>query len=65
MQAGAGVQLHAKPGAQLRSGQPLFTLHTDDPFRFEAALRALAESFDIAQLGTPLLNPPLVINRVA
>ena len=37
MQAGAGVQLHAKPGDRVRAGQPLITLHTDTPERFERA----------------------------
>ena len=65
VQAAAGVQLHAKPGAELRSGQPLFTLHTDDSSRFEAALRALAGGFDIGPRGAPLPDLPLIIGRVA
>lgn len=65
VQAAAGVELHAKPGAQLRTGDPLLTLHTEDPVRFEAALQALDGSFDIAPIGTPLLTQPLIINRVA
>ena len=36
MQAGAGVELHAKPGDAVREGDLLLTLHTDDP----GALRA-------------------------
>ena len=31
VQAAAGVELHAKPGAAVRAGEPLLTLHTDDP----------------------------------
>ena len=31
VQAGAGVELHAKPGDTVRAGQPLLTLHTDTP----------------------------------
>jgi thymidine phosphorylase len=65
VQAAAGIQLHAKPGAELRSGQPLFTLHTDDPSRSEAALRALAGGFDISPRGAPLPDLPLIIGRVA
>ena len=41
MQAGAGVELHAKPGDDVRAGEPLLTLHTDEPERFERALEAL------------------------
>ena len=37
VQAGAGVELHAKPGAVVRAGEPLMTLHTDTPERFDRA----------------------------
>ena len=40
VQAGAGVELHAKPGDRVRAGQPLLTLHTDTPERFERARQA-------------------------
>ncbi|ASU84961.1 thymidine phosphorylase [Nocardiopsis gilva YIM 90087] len=59
--AGAGVTLHAKPGEQVRVGQPLFTLHTDDPDRFERAAETLADAFDINGDGERL---PLVIDRI-
>jgi thymidine phosphorylase len=65
VQAAAGVQLHAKPGAQVRGGEPLLTLHTDDPERFEAALQALVGGFDIAPFGARPLDDPLVIDRIA
>ena len=39
VQAGAGVELHAKPGDTVTAGQPLLTLHTDTPERFEYALQ--------------------------
>ncbi|MEO3756579.1 thymidine phosphorylase [Streptomyces sp. B6B3] len=42
VQAGAGVELHAKPGDRVTAGAPLLTLHTDTPERFETALAALA-----------------------
>ncbi|MFS0702328.1 thymidine phosphorylase [Cellulomonas sp. 179-A 4D5 NHS] len=42
VQAGAGVELHARPGDTVRAGQPLLTLHTDTPERFERAREALA-----------------------
>jgi thymidine phosphorylase len=47
VQAGAGVELHAKPGDSVRTGQPLLTLHTDSPERFDRALEALEDAFDI------------------
>jgi thymidine phosphorylase len=47
VQAGAGVELHAKPGDTVRAGQPLLTLHTDTPERFARAREALAEAYTI------------------
>jgi len=47
VQAGAGVHLHAKPGDVIVEGQPLFTLHTDTPERFERSLAALEDAFDV------------------
>ena len=47
VQAGAGVELHAKPGDPVRAGQPLLTLHTDTPERFERAKQALAGAYTI------------------
>ena len=41
VQAGAGIEIHAKPGDQVKAGQPLFTLHTDDEWRIPRALEAL------------------------
>ncbi|GAA3736195.1 thymidine phosphorylase [Spinactinospora alkalitolerans] len=58
---GAGVTLHAKPGEQVRTGRPLFTLHTDDPERFDRAAEALAGAYEINGEYDPL---PLVIDRV-
>jgi thymidine phosphorylase len=67
--AGAGVVLLAKPGEQVRAGQPLLELHTDDPARFERALQALDGGFDIASGagldgGADFSPVPLVIERV-
>ncbi len=38
VQAGAGIEIHAKPGDQVKAGQPLFTLQffTDDEWRIPA-----------------------------
>ena len=49
VQAGAGVFLHAKPGDAIVEGQPLLTLHTDTPERFERSLAALEGAFDIGE----------------
>jgi len=60
---GAGVVWHARPGEHVSFGQPLFTLHSDDPDRFERALAALDGSFDLVEQGTPDLLP-LIIERI-
>ncbi|NTW39392.1 MAG: thymidine phosphorylase [Cellulomonadaceae bacterium] len=64
VQAGAGVQMHAKPGAPVRAGQLLMTLHTDTPERFERAREALADAVTIAPEGSRPPERPLVIDRV-
>ena len=64
VQAGAGVQMHAKPGARVRGGEPLFTLHTDTPDRFERALEALEDAVTIAPDDSRPDLLPLVIDRV-
>ena len=63
VQAGAGVELHAKPGDRVGAGQPLFTLHSDTPERFDRALTALEDGWDITD--TPLERVPLIIERLA
>ncbi|MCF2529787.1 thymidine phosphorylase [Yinghuangia soli] len=64
VQAGAGVEIHAKPGDRVTAGQPLLTLHTDTPERFDYALEALAGSHDIAAAGTAFAPTPIVIDRI-
>lgn len=65
VQAGAGVELHAKPGDEVTVGQPLLTLHTDTPEKFEYALKALPDAYDIAPTGTPFAATPVVRERIA
>ena len=64
VQAGAGVELHAKPGDTVRAGQPLMTLHTDTPERFARAHEALAGAVDVVPVGTEVPVRPLVIDRI-
>jgi len=47
VQAAAGVVMHAKPGDQVTAGQPLLTLQTDTPERFDRAVAALDGGYDI------------------
>ncbi len=65
VQAGAGVELHARPGDVVRAGQPLVTLHTDTPERFARALEALEGGWDIAAAGTAAAGTPVVLERIA
>ncbi|MFX0580392.1 thymidine phosphorylase [Nocardia nepalensis] len=64
VQFGAGIEMHAKPGDSVKTGQPLLTLHTDTPAAFPAARAALANSVTI---GPPSDHPapPLVLDRIA
>jgi thymidine phosphorylase len=59
--AGAGVVMFAKPGDQVREGEPLLELHADDPGRFPRAIEALEGAYDI---GGPAEEAPLIIDRI-
>jgi len=65
VQAGAGVEMHVKPGAVMRAGDPLMTLHTDTPERFGRAIEALVGSCFIAPEGSRPDLLPLVIERIS
>jgi thymidine phosphorylase len=65
VQAGAGVELHAKPGDTVREGEPLMTLHTDEPERFERALEGLLDGVEVTEDETAYTPRPLVIDRVS
>ncbi|MGV0110105.1 thymidine phosphorylase [Arthrobacter sp. CP30] len=64
VQAGAGVRLHAKPGATVRAGEPLMTLLTDTPDKFDRAREALADAVLIAPKGSRTAQQ-LIIDRIA
>jgi thymidine phosphorylase len=64
VQAGAGVEMHARPGDTVRAGQPLLTLHTDDPERFDRALASLEGGVEVGD-GAGFTPQDLVIDRVA
>ncbi|UZN04415.1 thymidine phosphorylase [Cellulomonas sp. S1-8] len=65
VQAGAGVELHARPGDTVRAGQPLLTLHTDTPERFARAREALVGGVVVDPQGAPGERRALVLDRVA
>ncbi|MNF09559.1 thymidine phosphorylase [compost metagenome] len=61
----AGIDLHAKPGDAVKAGDPLFTLHADDPARFERALESLEGAYSIAPAGTEVAPRLLIADRIA
>ena len=63
--AGAGIELHAKPGDSVAAGAPLMTLHTDDDARLPGALDALKGAAAIGPAGSPIDRMPLVMERIA
>jgi thymidine phosphorylase len=62
VQLAAGVVMHAKPGDSVTAGQPLMTLHTDTPERFDRAVAALDGGFDIGT--SPVAPIAVVIDRI-
>ncbi|MEP6480797.1 MAG: thymidine phosphorylase [Rhodoglobus sp.] len=54
VQHAAGIDLHAKPGDAITKGQPLFTLHTNEPARFDRALDALQGAYRVGDAGEPV-----------
>ena len=63
VQAGAGVEMHAKPGDYIKKGEPLLTLHTDEPARFDRAIEILTGAIVIEENGK-VDRLPLVIERI-
>lgn len=62
VQAGAGVRMHRRPGDPVAAGEPLFTLYTDTPERFGAALAELSGGWTVA--AAPPVTRPLIIDRI-
>ncbi len=62
--AGAGVEMHAKPGAYVRAGQHLLTLHSDDAARFARAEEALEGAIVVAPAGARP-HRSLVLDRIS
>ena len=63
VQFGAGIELHAVKGDKVRAGQPLFSLHTDDEYRFERSLEVLRDGFTISA-EAPARRESVVLERV-
>ncbi|TJZ98796.1 thymidine phosphorylase [Actinacidiphila oryziradicis] len=65
VQFGAGIEIHAKPGDPVKEGEPLLTLHTDTPEKFDYALASLEGVIDISAVGTTYGFRPIVLDRIA
>ena len=63
LQLGAGIEIHAKPGEKIEKGAPLFTLHTDEPARFDRSIEALTGAVKIVEGGSAN-RLPLVLERI-
>jgi thymidine phosphorylase len=66
VQAGAGIEIHAKPGDVVAAGAPLYTLHTDTPAAFVRAQESLTNSVTIGDLPKDgkIDRLPLVVERI-
>lgn len=61
VQLAAGIKLHAKPGDTVTEGQPLMTLMTDTPERFDRALQSLEGAWDI---NGQLSETSIILDRI-
>lgn len=64
VQAGAGVEIHAKPGELVKKGAPIFTLHSDEPERFTRSLAALDGAISISTSNEKVERLPLIVARI-
>ena len=66
VQAGAGIEIHSKPGDVVAAGAPLYTLHTDTPAAFARAQESLTNSVTIGDLPKDgkIDRLPLVVERI-
>jgi pyrimidine-nucleoside phosphorylase len=59
---GVGIMCHAKVGASLKNGDPLFTIHANSPAKLEAARQRLLAAVTFSQ--SPVLPPPHTIKII-
>lgn len=63
IQFGAGVTLHAQLGDSVKAGDPLYTLHTDEPARFERAAETIKNAYSIE--AQAVVERKLVLDRIS
>ena len=62
VQSGAGLRIHRRPGESVSAGEVLFTLYTETPERFEAAMAELNGGWHVGDEAPP--ERPLIIDRI-
>jgi thymidine phosphorylase len=62
VQSGAGLRIHRRPGEPVAAGEALFTLYTDTPERFAAAMAELDGGWSVGHTAPP--DRPLIIDRI-
>jgi thymidine phosphorylase len=62
VQSGAGLRIHRRPGEAVSAGEVLFTLYTETPERFEAAMAELDGGWRVGDEAPP--ERPLIIDRI-
>jgi thymidine phosphorylase len=63
VQSGAGLLIHRRPGELVSAGQAVFTLSTETPERFPAAMAELDGAWSVGDTAPP--RRPLIIDRIA
>lgn len=64
VQAGAGIEIFARPGDKVTKGQKLLTLHTDTPDRFARALESLEGTLTVSEKASGP-RTSVVLERIA
>ncbi|MEJ6493078.1 MAG: thymidine phosphorylase [Actinomycetes bacterium] len=64
VQAGAGIEWHVGHGEAVTKGTKLFTLHTDEPNRFESALEVLTTGYAVGGSQEISERLPLIIDHI-
>ena len=62
VQSGAGLRIHRRPGESVSAGEVLFTLYTETPERFAAAMAELDGGWSVGDEAPP--ERPLIIDRI-
>jgi len=65
VQFGAGIKLAVQQGQRVEAGQPLLTMFTDTPERFDRAQQALADSFSIDATAQQSGRRQIILDRIA